>query len=633
MEQTEEGDQFYDDKHLILCQTALHAAAASGYDKIVARLLAEEHNALNCRDYSGRSPLHEAVRKNHPKIVDILLDKEPRMIHYKCEHWQEVDATEFRFDELSEYYADVCHCGYTPLHLAARYGHQQMAISLMRKGARLDERDCTGATPIHVVACHNHAGLIFTFSHPNIGGDINTKTSNGAVDVIDYLRYKRANLTAVHDNGMTALHYSIRNIKSSELNRIMFLNDSVFNGTLTPVIIDRRGHLSGFFSEKKQIKSTDRLHWLDTLLKLLFTGSRVDAADVTGQTTLHVAAQNGLADAVNVLLQMNASLEIKDINGKTSLEVAVENAPIIPIHTSFLIGNKIEDLRGLLRDHEMAVFLLLSYGASIGKCKQKEGSLLHRAILNQQPYIVQLLLLKGASLRCRDSLGRTPLITYLQNGGNFIDIVLRDFTVSVAIQCRRPFNSSLFHLLSWRLPIDPGNNFFHSTKCTETSQTPECEVKKGPLAVAIESHPEKEKIISSCFDTELLRHAVKSRGYKIRCDSSKAELTLYHLAASRGLLKFIEVIFSERDLHQLDVNCANTDGITPMYLAKIFKQNEELDGQGNPWEQVIQIIKRHGGKMRYPKKMAEYSIIYNGVYGWTPNEFTSDLRPDIFHLI
>ena len=354
---------------------------------------------------------------------------------------------------------------------------------------------------------------------------------------------------------------------------------------------------------------------------------------------------------------MNASLEIKDINGKPPLEVAVENAPIIPIHTSFFMGNKVEDLRGFLRDHEMAVFLLLSYGASIGKCKQKEGSLLHRAILNQQPYIVQLLLLKGASLRCRDRLGRTPLITYLQNGGNFIDVVLRYFNLSVAIQCRRPFNSSLFHLLSWRFPTDPGNNFFHSTKCTETSQNPECEVKKGPLAVAIESHLEKERIISFCFDTEgftplhraaqganlvairyllancandsilsphghdaltlavlhagrrrlwerytlvwletdfhhrleaeqaaihLLRHAVENRGYKIRCDATKAELTLYHLAASRGLLKFIEVIFSERNLHNLDVDCANEDGITPMYLAKLFKQNEELDGQGNP---------------------------------------------------
>ena len=719
LEKTEEGDQFYDDKHLIFCQTALHAAAASGYNRVVSRLLAEEHNALHCQDYSGRSPLHEAVRKNHPKIVDILLDEEPRMMHRKCEHWQEVDKEELRFDELGEYFADICHCGYAPLHLAARYGRHQLAILLLEKGARLDDRDCTGATPTHVAACHNHADLILKFSDPNIGGDINAKTSNGstplhsaavcgAVEVIDYILNKRANLTAVDDNGLTALHYSIRNTKSSELNRIMFLNDSVFNGTLTPVIIDRRGHLSGYFSEKKQIKSTDRLHWLDTLLKLLFTGSRVDAADVKGQTTLHFAAQNGLADAVNVLLQMNASLEIKDINGKTPLEVAVENAPIIPIHTSFVIGNKIEDLRGSLRDHEMAVFLLLSYGASIGKCKQKEGSLLHKAILNQQPYIVQLLLLKGASLRCKDSLGRTPLITYLQNGGKFIDVVLREFTLSVAIHCRRPFNSSLFHLLSWRFPTDPGNNFFHSTKCTETSQNPECGVKKGPLAVAIESHPEKEKIISSCFDTEgftplhraaqganlvairyllaigandstlspyghdaltlavlhagrrrlwernklvwvdsdfhhrlkgeeaaieLLRHAVKSRGYKIRCDASKAELTLYHLAASRGLLKFIEVIFSERDLHQLDVDCANTDGITPMYLAKLFKQNEELEGQGNPWEQVIQIIKRHGGKMRYPKKMAEYSIVYNGVYGWIPDEFTLDLRPDIFHFI
>ena len=421
---------------------------------------------------------------------------------------------------------------------------------------------------------------------------------------------------------------------------------------------------------------------------------------------MHVAAQNGLADAVNVLLQMNASLEIKDINGKTPLEVAVENAPIIPIHTSFLIGNKIEDLRGFLRDHEMAVFLLLSYGASIGKCKQKEGSLLHRAILNQQPYIVQLLLLKGASLRCRDSLGRTPLITYLQNGGNFIDVVLRDFSLSVAIQCRTPFNSSLFHLLSWRFPTDPGINFFYSTKCTETSN-PECEVKKGPLAVAIESHPEKERIISSCFDAEgftplhraaqganlvatryllaigandstssphgqdaltlavlhagrrrlwekrglvwvdgdylhliqaeqvaieLLHHAIKNRGYKIRCDSTKSDLTLYHLAASRGLVKFIEAIFNESDLHQLDADCANADGITPMYLAKLFEERVQ-DGLENPWEQVIQIIKRHGGKMRYPRKNVEHNIIYNGAYGWIPNEFTINLRPDIVHFI
>ena len=69
---------------------------------------------------------------------------------------------------------------------------------------------------------------------------------------------------------------------------------------------------------------------------------------------------------------------------------------------------------------------------------------------------------------------------------------------------------------------------------------------------------------------ELLRHAMKTRGYRVRCDSSKPELTLYHLAASRGLVKVIEELFNDRKFHQLHVDCSNADGITPIYLAKVF---------------------------------------------------------------
>ena len=692
----DETKKLYDDSHLIFCHSALHAAVAGGHDKVVTRLLSENHNALNCHDYSGRTPLHEAVRKNDSTIVNILLDKHPQMVKYKCKHWQEVDKTLIKFEELAEYNADVCHCGYTPLHLAARYGHLEVAILLIRKGARLDERDCTGATPVHVAACHNHANLI--------GGNLNIKTSNGstplhsaaacgAVEVIDYLLYKKASLTAVDNYGLTALHYSIHNIRFR----------SPFD-----LIAPRKGHLSGFFVYDNQYKSVDGLRWLDTLVKLLRRGSKVDVVDVDGQTPLHIAARYGLADAVNVLLQMNASMEMKDKNGNTPLEVAFENAPVESEQFPSFRATKMEDLRELLHGHVMVIFLLLSHGASSGKCTSSRGSMLHTAIVKKQFHIAQLLLLKGANLTCEDSLGRTPLITCLHNSGEFSGILFSDkITKPVAIECGKPFNYSLFHLLSYSRPFFEDEGFFHLENCSESTD-PLCTVKKGPLAVAVESHLEKERIINSCFDAEgftalhraaqganlaairyllaigandstlspyghdaltlavlhagrkrlwernklvsvdvdfhhrlkaeeaaieLLRHAVKSRGYKIRCDASKAELTLYHLAASRGLLKFIEVIFSERDLHQLDVDCANTDGITPMYLAKLFKQNEELEGQGNPWEQVIQIIKRHGGKMRYPKKMAEYSIIYNGVYGWIPNQFTLDLRADIFHFI
>ena len=657
----DEVEKLYDDSYLIFCHSALHAAVASGHDKVVTRLLSQKHNALHCHDYSGRTPLHEAVRKKNSIVVKILLDKHPQMVKYKCKHWQEVDQTLLSFEELAEYNADVCHCGYTPLHLAARYGHQEVAILLIRKGAQLDDRDCTGATPIHVAACPNHANLI--------GGNINVKTSNGStplhsaaacgvVGIIEYLLYKKASLTAVDNYGLTAPHYLIHNIRFRR-----------FVDLIAP---------------------------------------NVDVVDVNGQTPLHIAAHYGSADAVNVLLHMNASMEMKDKNGKTPLEVAFENAPVESEQFPSFRATKMEDLSELLRGHDMVIFLLLSHGASSGKCTSSRGSMLHTAIVKKQFHIAQLLLLKGANLTCEDSLGRTPLITCLHNSGEFSGILFSDkITDPVAIECGKPFNYSLFHLLSYSRPFFEDDGFFYLEKCSEPTD-PLCTVKKGPLAVAVESHLEKERIINSCFDAEgftplhraaqganlvairyllangandstlsphghdaltlavlhagrkrlwernklvwvdadfhhrlkaeeaaieLLRHAVKSRGYKIRCDTSKAELTLYHLAASRGLLKFIEVIFSERDLHQLDVNCANTDGITPMYLAKLFKQNEELDGQGNPWEQVIQIIKRHGGKMQYPKKMAEYSIIYNGVYGWTPNEFTLDLRPDIFHFI
>ena len=131
---------------------------------------------------------------------------------------------------------------------------------------------------------------------------------------------------------------------------------------------------------------------------------------------------------------------------------------------------------------------------------------------------------------------------------------------------------------------------------------------------------------------ELLRHAVKTRGYKIRCDSIKAELTLYHFAAFHGLVNFIKVIFNETDLDQLDMDCANLDGITPLYLANLFKKSVNL-GLDNPWTELIHVIKQHGGKTRDPTKDVEHSIIFNSVFGYFPEKFTLDLRSDVVHFV
>ena len=54
---------------------------------------------------------------------------------------------------------------------------------------------------------------------------------------------------------------------------------------------------------------------------LIRKGARVDDKDCSGATPLHIPALYGLADTVNVLLNMNATMEMKDKNGKTPLEV------------------------------------------------------------------------------------------------------------------------------------------------------------------------------------------------------------------------------------------------------------------------------------------------------------------------
>lgn len=722
--------ELFDDQHLILCHTALHAAVASGHKDVVYQLISEKTNALNCHDYSGRTTLHEAVRKNDTQLVDILLQKQPHKINYKCYHWQNVNTQtdlgtfvlsgKLHVEESIDYHKDICHCGYTPLHLAARYGYEDLGISLiLRHGAHVNAQDCSKATPFHVAACHNQRGFVSILSHWKVGGDINGKALNGctplhsaaacgAAEVIVDLLYLKANPSAVDDDGLTPLHYSILKIKSSQFDQRVLVNDSCTNGSFRLVKIDRRGHLAKFFEEGNQIKNTDRFRWLDTFLNLVLWGSNIDAVDIRGRTPLHIAAYNGLADAVNILLQRNATLNIRNKQGKTPLDIAVDNATVVPKILPFFLTMEFHNLRQSLCDHEMVVYLLLSYGASFKKCKRSGGSLLHRAILNQQPYSVQLLLLKGASLTCKDSFGRTPLVSYLHNGGEWIDVVLKHFNVPVVIKCGKPFNVSVFHLLCYRPPTVSDDHFFEyrrSDKYGECDPS-ESKLQKGPLARAIERHSLKHGIINSCLDSEgftplhraaqganlvairyllangandsilspqgldalslailnagsnlwrlfvfnkwdelvlemtrasdatieLLRHAMKTRGYQVKCDSSKPELTLYHLAASRGLVKVIEELFNDRKFHQLHVDCSNADGITPMYLARFYGIQVE-SGIYNPWQHVISVIESYGGKMRYPNRDVEYNFIYNRIHGYIPANVTLDIRPDIRHFV
>ena len=717
------GGVLYDDKHLIFCETALHAAVSAGHEAVVRELVSKPKHALACQDYSGRTPLHEAVRKNHNEIVKLLLIKQPKLVHQNCNNLQSfheqgdtvaTTSSPLSMEEETEYHKDICHCGYTPLHLAARYGHWDIGLDLIRGGANVDATDCLGATPLHVAACHNHKDFVDILAHSKTGANVNRKSFNGstplhsaaacgAVDVIDHLLYFGANLTTVDKNNLSALHYSIMNIRQLDFDHEVFLNrTNLSDATLHLSIDDRRGYLADFYSSDYNssiIQNTNHYLWLDTFSHLIIRGSDINAVDIYGRTPLHFASANGLADAVNILLQRKAELEICDRSGRTPLEVAVENSTVGLVTAPTIIAERFHDLKPHLGHYEMVVYLLLSSGASFKNCSRNAESLLHHALARNQPNIAQLLLLKGASIHCEDSFGRTPVAVLVANGGVWAQILFKHINVinnSNTIQCGEPFRTSVFHLLCFFTPKREGNNFFQPQRCENET----CSCMKSHLERAIENHRLKFKVIDSCLDAEgftplhraaqganllavrallklganisllsplghdaltlavlhsggntwqhlvendkllarkdnasvvaleLLHHAMKSRGFRIVCDPTKTELTLYHLAASRGLVKFIQQIFKEKDRHQLDVNCPNKDGITPLYLAKLFNFKFK-DDRNNPWKEVIKIIKDRGGKIMYPSKDVEINVVYRRLFGWIPNDLELNVRPDV----
>ena len=504
---------------------------------------------------------------------------------------------------------------------------------------------------------------------------------------------------------------------------------------------------------------------LNRVIDMSFHQSKSKVFD---SSLLYAAAQGGHTSVVRYLIKNNACISMLNGGHLTAIQIAAENGHLVVVKTLFEAGavadktvlyraaadNRLEVVNFLLdigvKDDcrtinyfkaEQRIFLGLPNRDETGKtscdgeddigpCSTEHDSALAAAVASGHDEVVNSLLSREHNARiCSGysgrapldgvnqennraivdiTLGRRPLVTYFHHNSRTTFVLPRDFTESGAIQCRKPFNYSVFHLLSYLSSTSEYNNAFYlPERCiTLDEHSISCQEINGPLAEGIDRYPENHGLTSSCFDAEgftplhraaqganlaairyflrigvdtsilslnghdaltlavlyagrrrlweregrvaadgdfqhliqaeqaaitLLRHAV-SRGFKVGCNSSKPDLTLYHLAASRGLVKFIETLFNESGLHQLDVDCANADGITPIHLANLFQQTVQ-DGLDNPWKKVIQIIKQHGGEMRYPREDAEYNLIYNGVYGWIPYEFTLDLSDMIKHFI
>ena len=701
--------KFVDDKHMIFCETALHAAVSSGHYEVTGILLSQDDNAIHCTDYAGRTPLHESVRKNNLQSLQRLLLANAN-VKFKCNSFQNLSRfsnvgemmrsahTNFKYINPSEeqlHEADKCPCGSTPLHVAARYGHIQAAALLRKHGASVYARDCQGATPLHTAACHGHHKFLkwLLESIPSI--DINMPSTNGSSPIhsaaicgmheeVAQLVSMGANWSHVDENGMSALHYAVLfrgrgkdedHLDYSAPPSTAFTKE-YFSSTLFGMWMTEEDVMYEYKFPENTLEGNSvfdrQCRTVKTLVELV-NKRQVNRPDNNGTTALHLAAQNGLECAAGILIANGGDSFVQNGALKTPFDFAMENTNFRDFCSEQ--SNSLWQLRKMLdrnlRDHIAVVHILLSANTQFHfGCAGEKATLLHRAIEKRQPYIVLLLLLLGADVRCKDAMGRTPLLVYLQNAGKWTDMILNSYT-KVAITCGVPFNKSELHLLAYRAPSSQANNFFYI-------RVPNFQTSSfipGPLVNAIEAHPLRYKLLSSCRDAEgytplhraaqggnlvaikeflsrgakpdeltphkqnaltlavqysrpgsntelrsnisllLYKAMTKSNTFEIKCDINRRKLTIYHLAAYRGLERFLKTFLSEQLAQGLDIDCPDKYGITPLYLAKLHAGSFKEKGEANPWDNVVRLIESHGGKLHLPRRDAELRLLYTHLYG------------------
>jgi ankyrin repeat protein/GTPase SAR1 family protein len=348
--------------------TILHTAAQHGQYKITEFLIANNGNQLpiDHRNCQGLTALHYACLCGYTRIVELMANK---ALGDKDEK------------------ALVDDYGNTLLHIAAQYGHYEIAKLLMADYGNqcpIDRRNSQGQTALHCACIGDHS-RIAKFLVAN-KADITIRDEDGDTPL------KKAHLTGHKHTLFELFDSNLHKINRRLLQQVcergsvdlidILLSD--FN--LDPCsVLDDQGNKAIHLAALKGYKS---------VIVLLVTKYKcpIDSRNLNGQTPLHLLCsqlptENGHTLIRTCVSEFKADVTIKDNNGDQ------------PIHAAVLAGYT-RTLVNLISDHHV----------SPNSRGFKTRSLLHHALVKGHTSTAKTLIEDfHLSLHCVDEDGNTPL--------------------------------------------------------------------------------------------------------------------------------------------------------------------------------------------------------------------------------
>jgi uncharacterized protein len=177
-------------------------------------MVSADPTLIDARSRSGDSAILTAVYHRQKEIVNLLVARGAALSLFEACAAGEIERVERTLDAstINTFSAD----GWTPLHLAAFFGHPKITEMLLAQGADVTarSRNPNGNTPLHAALAGNHklvVGLLI-----GRGADVNAADANGwrplhlaaannNLDAINALIAQGADVAAGNGEGSTPL--------------------------------------------------------------------------------------------------------------------------------------------------------------------------------------------------------------------------------------------------------------------------------------------------------------------------------------------------------------------------------------------------------------------------------------------
>uniref|UniRef100_A0A8C4Z0J1 Ankyrin repeat and death domain containing 1A n=1 Tax=Gadus morhua TaxID=8049 RepID=A0A8C4Z0J1_GADMO len=268
---------------------ALHWAAGAGNEEAV-RLLLQRDRHLDEEDSFGMNALLLASWFGHLKILQLLVASGAlltwenknglSMLHCAAQRGH-TKVLEFIMENLEDLSLDrVDKAGKTAFLLAAEHGQQEVVEYLIGMGCTHGSKDKGGNTALQLAA------------------------RNGCCEVLRKILETGLDVDERNAEGLTALHMAVEEDHSSCVELLLLFGCNVNAQTMAR---------SNYRLYNHHRLAADL--WFFSLQRL--------------QTPLHIAAEDGRQDLVEMMLIAGVKLNLTDKQGKTCLEVAARGGHVI----------------------------------------------------------------------------------------------------------------------------------------------------------------------------------------------------------------------------------------------------------------------------------------------------------------